>query len=88
MPAPKLANLELTTRERAALAFYRSHVDEHGRPPTQRALAEHLGVYLSAAQYILRRLVDKRYLSRVSRPVTEYRLRLSPKGRKAPPPTG
>ncbi len=88
MPAPKHANMELTTREKDALAAYQKHIDEFHAPPSHRQLASYLGVYVYAAQQLLRRLVDKGFLK--EKPVT-MRIKVlmpSAKGKKALPPSG
>jgi hypothetical protein len=78
---PKTKNLELTSNEAKALRFCKEHLDTYKKMPTFRQIAEHLGVYVNAANWIVDKLKEKGAL--VERPVTVMRLKVSAKGKKA-----
>lgn len=82
MPAPKNANQELTTRELQGLAAYKKHVEEFKSPPSHRQLATYLGLYVHAAQRIIKKLTEKGYLK--ERPIT-MRVRVLLPSKKTPP---
>jgi SOS-response transcriptional repressor LexA len=86
MPAPKNANRELTTREKETYEAYKRHLDEHGVPPTHRQLAVYLGVYLYAAQRLLKRLVEKGWLK--EKPITMRMRVLLPTAKAKRDPVG
>lgn len=75
------ANEELRTIEKKALAFYRHYVERHGLAPTQARLAEHLGVFPTAAKHIMISLQTKGHLEKKER-ITGLRLTL--KGKRHP----
>lgn len=70
----------LSPRERSAFLFYERHVDKYAEAPTFRALAEHLGIVVSHAHYIVARLRQKGYLT--SPKVTIIRSMPTAKGRR------
>lgn len=76
-------NEELTTVQKKALLFVQAYIEEHGKPPSIRVLGEHLGCFVSSAAATLKRLQDKGFLEKKAQRITEVRLRLSVKGRKA-----
>lgn len=77
-------NKELTTGEREALRFYRSFAEKHGKPPTLRQLAAHMGSpYPNTAQNYIAQLEAKGFLG--PRRITETRLMVTAKGKKAVP---
>lgn len=86
MPAPKNANLELTTREKDALEAYKKHLAEFQVPPSHRQLAAYLNVYVYAAQQLLRRLTDKGWLK--EKPVTMKMRVLLPTAKAKRDPVG
>lgn len=79
MRGPK-PNTELTTMQKDLLRLYAEHESTYRAPPTQRWLAERLGVYQSAVAYQLKRLTMLGWLK--ERPITAMRLELSSKARK------
>lgn len=82
MPA-NLANLELTSAERATLDVYTAYVAQHGSPPSLRALATMRGVAVATIQWHLKRLREKGALSAPrKKAITRTRLTLASKGKR------
>lgn len=73
-------NTELSTTQKDLLRLYKEHMDTFRAPPTQRWLAERLGIYQSAVAYQLKRLTQLGWLK--ERPITAMRLELSSKAKK------
>lgn len=73
---------ELTLRQEEALRVYKRMTEKNdGVTPTVRALGDKLGIGHNAAHQMLMRLREKGFLTMP--PVTQTRLRISAKGKKA-----
>ena len=79
MGAPK-PNTELSTLQKDLLRLYKEHETTFRAPPTQRWLADRLGIYQNAVAYQLKRLAALGWLK--ERPITAVQLVLSSKGKK------
>lgn len=74
-------NLELTTGERMLVEEWKRHVAKYGKPPTQRHLASHLGVYPNSVQHMIKRLREKGYIG--EKKITATRLVLTTKAMRS-----
>ncbi len=74
-------NDELTTTQKEALRTYQKFETKHGVPPSVRQLAAELDISHNASHYLIGMLRDKGFLA--PRAVTEMRLKVSAKGKKA-----
>jgi len=75
-------NYELTTIEKVTLRAYHKWIEKYGLAPSVRQLAEALGKGHTAAHHTLQSLREKGFLN-PPRAVTETRMRLSAKGKRA-----